>query len=376
MTNILFIHDSAEIGGRERDLLDLWANLDRRRFKPFFLAPRSGPLTCRARAFDVETLAFFIPSLRLWTMGAMVEARKRLDSVLKSRRIDLIHTCAFRDHILAAFVGRRMGVPVVWHEQHLPFGAEWDRSATFSWLPDAIIANSQTIARRFQQWGNVPQKVHVVYNGVDTGYFLPRDTIASKAYWGWSGRPVVGVIADPRGKTNGIFFLEMAASVASKIPRAVFVFVSRETHDGRQEDHGWLKEAAARAGISGQVIFAGHQEDLRPYLGAFDVHCSVAEHEACPRGLIEAMAMGKPSVALRDGVNPEIVNDGLTGMLVGLGDRQGFSSAVQRLLGNDDLRLSCSVRARTRAVEKFDVRRNTAEIEGVYLKVLGKKGQR
>jgi glycosyltransferase involved in cell wall biosynthesis len=374
--NVLYLHNSSEISGVERSLLALWTHLDRSRFRPVLLVPREGILAREARALDVEVSVLFVPLFRLWNIMKIINVRQELEAVLKSKDIGIIHSYSTRNNILASFVGRKIGIPVVWHERHIPCGAQWDVSATFLHYPDALIADSSAVARRFQQWGRLPAKVHVVHNGVDIDHFQPREVAEAKAQRGWGGRPVVGLVSDLDHRKNVEFFLEMASSITPILPQVVLVVVGGVRGGGLKERLGQLKELAARLGIAGQVVFTGFQEDDRPYLAAFDVYCSVTERAACSQALMEAMAMGKPCVALRDGGNPEVIVDGKTGMLVDVGDRAGFASAIEQLLSDDELRLSCSVRSRTRAVECFDVRQNTALTQDIYTRSLVKKGTR
>ena len=82
------------------------------------------------------------------------------------------------------------------------------------------------------------------------------------------------------------------------------------------------------------------------------------------------MAAGKPVVAMNDGGNPELVESGVTGILVEPDDINGFADAVLDLLNDDAKRIGMGRKARARAEKLFDVKRNAGETEQVYLELV------
>ena len=165
------------------------------------------------------------------------------------------------------------------------------------------------------------------------------------------------------------YFLEAAPLILRKSGDVLFLVVGGEFSDsenGRMEE---LKKIADKSGLGSHVIFTGFKRDVTGFLASFDISAHVTEREACSRAIIESMAAGKPVVAMDDGGNPELVESGVTGILVEPDDINGFAAAVLDLLNDDAKRIRMGQKARARAEELFDVKRNAGETERVYLEL-------
>ncbi|MBT7859245.1 MAG: glycosyltransferase family 4 protein, partial [Gemmatimonadetes bacterium] len=103
-----------------------------------------------------------------------------------------------------------------------------------------------------------------------------------------------------------------------------------------------LERQAQDLRIAGRVVFAGAVEDVRPWVGAFDLFVLTSRREGLPGALMEAMAMGRPVVATDVGGVSEVVGD--AGVLVPQGDVEAIVQGVRRLLSDsaacDRLRLA------------------------------------
>jgi glycosyltransferase involved in cell wall biosynthesis len=95
-----------------------------------------------------------------------------------------------------------------------------------------------------------------------------------------------------------------------------------------------------------------------------------SEIDACSRVLFESMAMQKPLVAANAGGTPEVVQDGITGLLVKSGDSSDMAKCVKRLLDDKNLAEQYGKAGRKRVEEMFTIERNIKETEGVYLELL------
>jgi len=368
MIGVLYLHNKAQVSGGERGLLALWENLDRSRFRPFLAVPEEGLLAEKARALGVGVSVIPVPAFRPWHVVGLWRAGQALARLVRENGICVIHSYTPRNNLLSALVGKRAGAAVVWHERNLTYGREWDVSAMLASLPDAVICNSAAISRRFVKKGAIPAKVRVIYNGIDTDYFRPQDADEAKRRQGLAENRVVGLVSNLNLRKNVGFFLDVAAIVHARIPKAFFVIVGGDFGSAAPARSG-LEEQARRLGLTDCVIFSGFQDDIRPCLSAFDVYCSVTEREACSRALLEAMAMGKPCVALRDGGNPELISDGETGSLVPVGDENAFADAVTHLLRDAQLREGYGRKGRERVCAAFDVRQNALSMGELYVRL-------
>ena len=228
-------------------------------------------------------------------------------------------------------------------------------------MADRIICNSKAVAQRFEENGRIPEKVKVILNGVDLNYFVPSLTPRNFS------EKVVGFITNLNTRKRVEYFLEAAALIYKEYPNVKFLLVGGEFPNAGGARLAELKEMAKNLGLEEKIIFTGFQTDVRPYLYAFDVFVHVTIKEACSRAILEAMAAGKPVVAVNDGGNPELIEEGKTGILVGVNDMKALVNSVLGLLKNDTLRVEMARYSRVRAEQLFDVKRNARETQSIYL---------
>ncbi len=375
MINILYLHNSSNISGGERSLLQLWAELDRGRFRPFVVLPSEGPFAVEARRSGVEVAFWTCPSWRPWNVFGLWMARYRLTGILRKEKIALIHSYSPRNNLMAVEAARSLRTPVVWHERNLLFGGERDISRSFLSWPQALICNSRAVAARFLQQGSIPEKVRVIYNGVNLERFkFAADKEAAKRVLGWEGKKVVGVLTNLDRRKGVEVFLRISADVLQHRRDVIFVVVGGPYSSKRKTDQdllGGLQREALKLGLGERVVWVGFQEDVRPFLSALDVACNVTAKEACSRAILESMATGTTVVAFDDGGNPELIVEGETGFLVPSGEEAIFAKKVIRLLDNDEERSHMGQRARARAETFFDARQNARETMELYEKLLG-----
>ncbi|MDY6989126.1 MAG: glycosyltransferase family 4 protein [Thermodesulfobacteriota bacterium] len=288
--------------------------------------------------------------------------------------IGLIHSYTPRNNILSSIAARFLAIPVIWHERNLLFGNENDISRKFLFLPDRVICNSQAIAQRFRKQGKLPRKVRVVLNGVDLESFKPRKvTRQIREQFQVNGRRVVGLISNLGKRKMPEYLLDICPYVLERSPDTLFVIVGGEfgeTDKGRKTE---LEARAKRLGISDHVIFTGFVSNVSEIIPLFDVGLAVTEKEACSRAILEMMASGKPIVAFDTGGNAELIDHGVTGVLVNFGDTNALASSVVGLLQDDQGRRQMAIRARRRAEDYFDVGINAQRTQEIYSELIGGK---
>jgi len=130
---------------------------------------------------------------------------------------------------------------------------------------------------------------------------------------------------------------------------------------------GPMREALVRqaeeAGLRTRVHFAGTRSDIRPYLAAASVMCLSSRSEAQPIAILEAMASGLPVVATRVGGIPEMVEDGMTGLLVEPGDPELLARALERALTDPDWNAHAGRLARERIEREFSIQVRARKLE-------------
>ena len=165
-------------------------------------------------------------------------------------------------------------------------------------------------------------------------------------------------------------FLEAAAQIGKAFPEARFQVVGSalfEEHDYERELH----ELVRTLKVEERVEFTGFRDDVSALIGAADimVHASITG-EPFGQVVIEGMAAGKPVVATDGGGVPEIVVDGVTGVLVPMRDAQSMAAAICRLLADPALARRMGQLGRQRVLEHFLIQHTADKVQQIYDELL------
>jgi glycosyltransferase involved in cell wall biosynthesis len=195
-----------------------------------------------------------------------------------------------------------------------------------------------------EQWGSS--------DGVREEFGIPDDA------------PLVCTVANFRPSKGHSILLDAALMVREAFPRVRFLLVGL----GPLESE--IRRRARDLGLERTVIFTGARKDAPRLAGACDVFALASVYEGLAIALIEAMALGRPSVVTRVGGLTEVVDHGKQAFLVEPRDPKGLASAIITLLGDEPLRHELGEAARRRA-ETFDIRKAVRRHEEVYTRLLG-----
>jgi glycosyltransferase involved in cell wall biosynthesis len=210
----------------------------------------------------------------------------------------------------------------------------------------ATVVPSRALARFLRTRGFPPERLRVIPNGVTVRRAEPRPT----------GGPVVigtAAILEPR---KGIdVLLDACGSISGEFRVEIFGDGSMRTElERRAETH----RVPAR--------FHGHVADAPARLGELDVFVLPARAENLPMAILEAMAWAVPVVATRVGGVPELVADGVTGILVPPDDPEALGAALETLLDDADLRASLGRAGAERVATQFDARHLAGRMLSLY----------
>lgn len=350
------------MGGAEQSLLLLLEHLDRRRFWPA-LACNDGPLAEAARKRGVPTWIVDMPKIRRRPTAPWSLARGALDLVrlIRHEKIDIVHSNAMRASVYAAAAAQLARRPFVWHVRDIHTERLYLR--LMRWLCDRAIAISRAVA------APIPclNKVQVIYNGVDV---VPFDRASGQLFRAeidvGPDQPLVGIVGRVWPWKGHRQFLAAVARVAPRHPQARFVVVGDVLFPAQQNYLDELRAHTSELGLSDRVVFVGHRQDIPEVMAGLDLLVHASQAEPFGRVLIEAMAARRAVVAFADGGVPEIVVNGLTGLLVPSGDEAGLASAIDQLL-MDPGRLRTMGRAGRRRVEQlFTVDQMARAVEAIY----------
>jgi glycosyltransferase involved in cell wall biosynthesis len=210
-------------------------------------------------------------------------------------------------------------------------------------------------------------RVVTIPNGVDPRRLAPgRGRDATRAALGIPREAAVvlslGALAwekDPLGH------LEVTAPLLRARPRAVHLFAG----DGPLR--AGLEEAAAGHGLGDRVLAVGSRGDVGDLLAASDLLLFASRTEGMPASVIEAGMAGLPVAGMALTGVPEVVDHGVTGLLVAPGDHDGLRAATGRLLDDGRLRAAMGTAARERCRGRFGIAAIAAAYRDLYEEVVG-----
>lgn len=363
-TPVVYLHEHGVLSGGETSLLVLWRFLDRARYRPVLVGPAAGPLVDRARALDIVTAPARFPRFRRLAGPSAWRDLAALTRTVGRHGAGIVHGNAAHTNVAAAWVGRRLGIPVVWHGRTLPRAGEWDVERWLAWLPDRIVCNSAAVARRFAR---AKGRTAVVPNGVALDEFAPgAGGAALRQRLGLRPDEVaIGIVGNLSPLKRHDVFLRAAARLGAALP-VRFLVVGGEVFAENRGRAAALRDEARRLGLGARVDFVEWQTDMPAVMDALDVLVSACDVEACSRAVIEALACGTPVVAAGAGGNPELVRDGVSGLLVPPGDDAALATALVRLVREAPLRKAMGDAARRDAEARFGVAAQVRAIERVY----------
>jgi glycosyltransferase involved in cell wall biosynthesis len=366
------------MGGGEESLFNLIAHLDRNIFTPIITCPEDGPLSEKLRSRGVDVIPMEFPRVR--SMSGVIGTIKRLKSLALQKGAHIVHSNSIRTHIYGAIVGKYLGLPVVWHERNLITTELVDPDRILSFLADRIICNSGAIARRFLSWGRLPDKVVTVHNGVDLERFsLSIDGSQLRQRLGiGSDEIVIGIASRFNIDKGHEIFFQAARSMMSEVRdrglKIRFLVAGGAVFKEDMERESYLRKYASDLGIESAVTFTGFSTDMPAIYAGMDIFALASFAEPCGRVIFEAMAMGRPMVATNTGGTPEIVVDGLTGILIMPRDPAAMAAALKELVLDKAKRIAMGKEARKRIEEHFSIQKNVQRTEALYNELLKRKG--
>src|SRR3989440_4883407 len=373
---ILQVSSARAFGGGERHLAALARGLAERGHEVFAALTRDSPLRDELGALPPHNVRTLSLRNALDIGSALKLARVALDE-----KVDVIHAHVARDYTLASFAARRATAARLVITRHVLFPLSRLHRRALSNVA-RVIAVSDAVARSLRAQNLFdPEKIRVVANGVDVCRFADareefeksvEESVRESLEGGRARRPlrvgIVGELSEVKGQED---FVRAAAVVAERFGDAVEFVIAGEGATRVGEYRARVERLVSELGLAGRVGLLGRCDDAARLLASLDVLVSASRTEAFGMVMAEALACGVPVVATATEGAREIVEDGLTGSIVPIGDVGAMAAAVVSLLENEGRRLAFGARASGSARERFSLERMIEETERVYAEALG-----
>lgn len=380
LPTILFLDHTAVLGGGEIALLHLITHLDRTRFHPVVLLFSHGDLEERLREQNVETHVLPLSPTVVHTRkdqldrSALSRGRDiarifvyvfRLRRFIKKRRPDLVHTNSLKADIIGGVAGRLAGVPVLWHvrdritDDYLPHKVVKAFRLACRVLPAAAIANSRATFETLQLPERAGNASRPVLDGIPIGEEPKLQQLNTET-------PLIGIVGRISQWKGQHIFLDAAAEIAREFPGARFQIIGGALF-GEEEYERRLHRQAEEMKFGDRLEWLGFRDDVPQLIEKLDilVHASTGG-EPFGQVVVEGMVAGKPVIATRGGGVPEIIEDGVNGVLAPMNDAPALAAAIRNLLCEPKRAAQMGRAGYERVRDYFSIQRVARDIEAVY----------
>ncbi|MEW6225170.1 MAG: glycosyltransferase family 4 protein [Chloroflexota bacterium] len=264
-----------------------------------------------------------------------------LAAYLADARADVVHNHMYRAEIVgtkaAIALGeaghRRPWVISTVHSSRVRSDEDQEALRRLTPLMDHLIVVSNAIERKVVDEGRSGTSRSLIYNGVDLERYNHQEPCCTlrDEYGMDPDSPIVGVVGRLELEKGHPTLLEAWPLVLAAVPQAYLLIVG----EGSRLDA--LHDIARQQRIERHVVFTGRRDDIPAVTAAFDVAVLPSYREAQGLTILEAMALSRPVVASNVGGIPEMIEDGVTGLLVPPHDPPALAAAVVRLLRDHPL---------------------------------------
>jgi glycosyltransferase involved in cell wall biosynthesis len=346
------------LGGAEAMLWSVLEHTDaqRVRYSVAFLEP--GSFEEEVQALGIRT--FRVPTGRLREPRAGGAAIRRLTSIIRDDEPDLVINWQTKAQLYGApaAMGAGRGDRVVWWQHGMPAGHWMDRVATA--LPARAIGCSSRASAVAQAAMRPHRTTFVVHPGVETERVdaMDRDALGIPPE-----RPLVGIVGRLQPWKGQHRFLHALRRLHEVGCPAHGLLVGGSAHGFSPGYEQELRELIPRLGLTDWVTTVGHVPDPRPYIAAMDLLISASVKEPFGIVLLESLVQGVPVIAVSDAGPREIVDPGITGVLVARPDPALLAAAADALLRDDARRARIAAAARQAAVDRFGAKVMTFALE-------------
>jgi glycosyltransferase involved in cell wall biosynthesis len=373
---VTYVIPSLEIGGAERQLVKLANNLDRRCFQPAIVCVGAHPAVLDEVAGDVR-----VRCLRMGEIGGHARLRRLARGVLLApavffdlalHRPEVVHAYLPAAYVVAGLAARVLRIRAVVAGRRSLLGIEAYRHGVWRRLAglanrtiDLHVCNSEAARQMTMSTEWVPAaRTAVVHNGIqlpDLSLQLP----SPPATWGLGRRQLCGVsLANLIWHKDHEVLLRATAEVVRSCPGFRLVLI------GDGPERGRIERLVGELRLGPNVVLAGRVPLASRFLRSFHFSALASVQESFPNAVVESMAAGVPVVATRVGGIPELVREGVDGLLVPAREPRQLAAAMLTLLREPGLADRLGRSARERIGETFTVEKMTRKTENHYLRLL------
>ena len=384
---VLFLDHTAKLGGGEIALFHLLTQIESRRFLARVILFSNGTLAERLAGAGVPVTVMPLPAAvgetrkdslggrSLLNIKSLLSSTRfvwQLSRLLRQEQADIIHTNSLKSDILGGLAARIAGIPVIWHvrdrinDDYLPPRVVKLFRFLCHIVPTRVIANSKSTLATITR-GREAGFCDVVYDGTVITDEIRKIPLAQSLP---RSPKIIGLVGRLTPWKGQHIFLNAAAQVLKKFTDVRFEIIGSAMF-GETDYEADLHRLSKTLGLENTLEFCGFCDDVQDRIGRLDllVHASITG-EPFGQVIIEGMAAGKPIVATNGGGVPEIVVDGVTGILVPMNDADAMAAAICTILADSDRAAKMGIAGRQRVMQRFLVQHTADGVMRVFDEVL------
>jgi glycosyltransferase involved in cell wall biosynthesis len=350
------LHIDTERGwrGGERQVLWLAAELARRGHTMVIAARAGEPLAQRAQAERIEVV-HCAP-----TFEGDPRAALALRGTVRRRAIDVVHAHTAHAVTLGALATFGSKVPLI-AARRVDFPLKRNPATRWKYRRAiAVVAVSRAVARILLDGGIAEERIVIVPDGTDVHrHITPAGQTTLSSLGVQTERPLVVQVAQLVGHKDPLNFVRAIAAAHQRGVEVQGLLVG----DGPLR--GAVENEIRALRMERSVHLAGYRTDADAILAAAHVAVLASREEGMGSVLLDALLMGKPIAATRAGGIPEIVEDGVSGLLAPVGDSPALGAHIARLVSDRELAQRLGAAARSK-VNEFSVERMAERTLEVY----------
>ncbi|MBN2374997.1 MAG: glycosyltransferase family 4 protein [Sedimentisphaerales bacterium] len=375
LKNILLLKGNyGQTGGPETLLNTILCELDRDNFSPTLVQLEKAGVP-RAEVFCDERWNSIRQVLYWKGIAGSYFAARQLAHLAQAQKADLIHTHDMRANLLGYLFPMRR-VPWIGQVHGWLGHTHSGRWRFYEGVDSRIIRKADLVlvgstAALDEVRNSGVERVEMVPNAVPVpaeGAYEEKGRQIREKIGAGPGTVVIGMAGRIHPGKGQKYLIDALKLLVDK-DRQIFGLIA-----GEGPDLEAIRQQAKDLGIAEKVEIPGYCEDVLEYASAMDVFVVPSLKESLPLTALEAMSIGKPIVASKVGDLPLVVAEGENGLLVEPGSAEELAAALDKLVGNEQLRRGMGVRSRETIVKDYSGQAMTRKLENVYIRVMDEYG--
>ncbi|MCK4325604.1 GT4 family glycosyltransferase PelF [bacterium] len=357
---ILYVIATMDIGGAERQLVELVKRLNKDKYDVTVCClTRGGPLEEDLKEAGIKYCI-------LWKRFKFdFSVILKLIRLLRREKADILHTYMFTSNSFGRVAGILARVPEIIISEHCV--DIWKNRFHFfidkillHWT-DKVICVSNGVRKFYvNRIGISEGKTVTIYNGIALGHLHTNAEVTANKYGLCSEGRIIGAIGRLIVQKGLKYLIHAMAITLKQVPQTKLLII------GDGPERGNLCELAGRLGITDKVIFLGFQKDITRFLRTMEILAMPSLFEGLPVVALEAMTLEKPVIATKILGVDEVVEDGKTGVLVPPRNPDALAHAIIELLNDVEESKRMGMAGRERVEKYFNVNLMVKKYEDVY----------